>query len=207
MLSAEQKNRGLVIYGAGGHGMVVADAAAMCGIDLIGFVDDNPPPADQLPAPVLAPNDPRIANAGVIVGIGDNATRIDVSNHIADQIAFSAVIIHPTAFVSNITTIGEGTFIGAKAVVHTAAKLGAGVIVNTAALVEHHCTVGDFSHIAPNVTLGGSVSVGAQTLVGLGATVLPGITVGARCTIGAGAVVTEDVEDGLTVTGVPARPV
>jgi UDP-2-acetamido-3-amino-2,3-dideoxy-glucuronate N-acetyltransferase len=42
--------------------------------------------------------------------------------------------------------------------------------------------------------------------IGSGATIMCGITVGARAMVGAGAVVTSDVPDDATVTGVPSRP-
>ncbi len=48
--------------------------------------------------------------------------------------------------------------------------------------------------------------VGVNAWIGAGATVLPRITIGHDAIVGAGAVVTEDVPDGTTVVGVPARP-
>ena len=66
---------------------------------------------------------------------------------------------------------------------------------------------GDWTHIAPNVTLGGQVKVGRGVLVGAGAVVLPNIHIGDYAVIGAGAVVTKDVPTKKTVVGVPARSI
>ncbi len=44
-----------------------------------------------------------------------------------------------------------------------------------------------------------------ESFIGAGAIVLPGVTVGEAATVGAGAVVVEDVPDGATAVGNPAR--
>jgi len=53
--------------------------------------------------------------------------------------------------------------------------------------------------------LGGSVVLGEESLVGVGAAVRPGVRIGHRVTVGAWAVVVKDVVDGAVVAGVPAR--
>jgi acetyltransferase-like isoleucine patch superfamily enzyme len=44
-----------------------------------------------------------------------------------------------------------------------------------------------------------------RAAIGSGAIVLPGVVIGAGAMVGAGAVVTEDIPDGVTVVGNPAR--
>jgi UDP-2-acetamido-3-amino-2,3-dideoxy-glucuronate N-acetyltransferase len=51
------------------------------------------------------------------------------------------------------------------------------------------------------------VLVRAGAAIGSGALILGGVTIGREATVGAGAVVTADVADGMTVVGVPARPI
>ncbi|MFC6835623.1 acyltransferase [Halomarina ordinaria] len=53
----------------------------------------------------------------------------------------------------------------------------------------------------------GAVEIGERAMVGARATVLPGVTVGADAQVAANSLVTEDVPPGVTVAGVPARPV
>ena len=70
--------------------------------------------------------------------------------------------------------------------------------MNTGAIVEHDCTVGAYSHMAPGAVLCGAVQVGEGVLVGANATVLPGVRIGAGARVGAGAVVKNDLADGAT---------
>lgn len=51
------------------------------------------------------------------------------------------------------------------------------------------------------------VVIGADVHIGANATILPGVTIGDDAIVGAGAVVSRDVPAGVTVVGVPARPV
>ena len=62
---------------------------------------------------------------------------------------------------------------------------------------EHDGCAAQPAHIAPGVRLGGEVMIGAGTLVGIGATVMPQRAVGARSVVGAGAAVTPDVAGGV----------
>lgn len=194
----------LVVYGAGGHGTVVADAAQCAGTRVLGFLDDRDAatlaPAEQM----LDQNDPRLAGAAFIPAIGDNDARRSVFARI-EQLGGTVVnIVHPSAAVSPSATLGRGVYIGPQAVVNAHATVGDGCIVNTAAVVEHHCTLGAFVHMAPGAVLGGGVHIGAGTLLGLGCRVLPRVSIGARCVVGSGAVVTRPAEDAHTLLGVPA---
>ena len=66
---------------------------------------------------------------------------------------------------------------------------------------------GDHAHVAPGVHTGGEVTIGAGSLVGMGAIIMPGRKLGANSVVGAAALVQRDVEDATVVVGVPARPV
>jgi len=47
--------------------------------------------------------------------------------------------------------------------------------------------------------------IGRGAFIGVHCVILPGVTIGPRAIVGAGSVVTEDVPEGATVVGVPAR--
>lgn len=194
----------LAIYGAGGHGRVVADAAAAAGLTVLGFLDDHPSPAES-PVRLLDPDDPRLAAAVFHVAIGDNRSRQRVANRLLEQGRTLATVIHPDATLSPEAILGRGVYVGPQAVVGPGVNVGDLSLINSAAVVEHDCLLAQAVHAAPGSLLAGGVHVGEATLVGLGAKILPGIHVGRRCIVGAGAVVTRHAGDGLRLVGIPAR--
>jgi sugar O-acyltransferase (sialic acid O-acetyltransferase NeuD family) len=203
----------VAVYGAGGHGKVVADIAMAAGQNVVAFIDDSPSKkgATIWEVPVISWQ--RFADevaarhgASVGLGIGDNAARERCVTRLRSAGIAIATLVHPSATVARSAVVGEGSVIMAGAVVNPDADVGTGCIINTGAVVEHDCVVAPFAHLSPNAALGGGVHVGRRTHLGLGAVVLPLVRIGDDVRVGAGAVVRRDVASGLTVVGVPARP-
>jgi sugar O-acyltransferase (sialic acid O-acetyltransferase NeuD family) len=208
------KARRLAVYGAGGHGKVVADVARSAGWSIECFVDDASARAGAtfFGAPVLSWEallalGQASATLAIALGIGDNPVRARIFDKVQAAGFSVPVMIHGRATVAPTATLMDGTVVMAGAVVNPDARVGVGAILNTGSVVEHDCELGRFVHLSPNSALGGAAHVGDFSHVGLGGVVLPGIRVGAGVRVGAGAAVIRDVPDGLTVVGVPARPV
>lgn len=91
-------------------------------------------------------------------------------------------------------TVGAGSNIQENCVLHTdmgfPLTIGAGCTIGHKAML-HGCTIGD------------------NSLIGMGATVLNGARIGNNCLVGAGALVTEgkEIPDNSLVIGAPAKPV
>jgi len=199
----------LLIFGAGGHGRVVADAARAAGATGLLASDRNPAlcQGELLPGvPLHRPDAPAPAQATALhVAIGQNTSRERESQALGPQRLHT--VCHPAASVSPFAQLGAGSFVAAQAVVAPGARLGLGVIVNHGAVVDHDCAVGAFAHIAPGAVLGGGVHIGTRVLVGAGAVVLPGLTVVADAVIGLGAIVCQNIDTQGTYVGVPARKI
>lgn len=200
------------LVGAGGHGKVVLDALLERGTPLTHIrIRDEARNLHgvlfmgcRIETPVLVDD---MVGASFHVAIGAADVRRRLFDAVVMHGALPLTVTHPTASISRHSSLGAGCFVAAQSILAPGAKLGNSVILNHGAIVDHDCEVGDFSHIAPNATLGGGVRVGACVLIGAGATILPGVAIGAGAIIGAGAVVTADIDAGETHVGIPAMKV
>jgi sugar O-acyltransferase (sialic acid O-acetyltransferase NeuD family) len=202
---------GLLIIGAGGHGLVVADAA-LSGQrwQRIAFVDDRGAgmgrPLDlEVLGTVAELGRLGVEFAAAAVGIGDAHKRLELLSH-CERLGFSLpVVVHRSAAVSPFAQLGSGCVVLAQAAVSPHARLGMGCIVNTGASVDHDCSLAEGVHVCPGAHLAGNVRVGARSWIGIGACVREGIEIGADVVVGAGAAVVASVRDATVAVGVPAR--
>lgn len=185
----------IYIYGASGHGKVVADVAKSAGYKEIVFLDDN----GELK---FSPDLPKFP---VIIAIGDNKIRANLQKKVSEAGFEIATLIHETAVISPTAKIGRGVVIMPNVVVNTDAIIGDGVILNSACIIEHDCVIGEFSHISPNSALAGGVEVGEFSHIGLGSSVIQKIKIGKNCVIGAGSAVIKDIDENCVAVGVPTK--
>lgn len=200
----------LAILGASGHGKVVADCAERAGWSEIVFYDDKWPDLKANGVWSVSGDTDSLLNElrefdGIIVAIGDNTIRITKHSELKAAGGTMVTIVHPSAVVSKYVTIGEGSVVMPGSVVNVDSNLGECCIINTGATIDHDTTIGNGVHISPGANISGGVSVGDGAWVGVGSTVRQLIHIGSKSTVAAGAVVVDDVSDGITVTGVPAK--
>lgn len=201
------RRRRFVVVGAGGHAKVVIATIEASGGEVLTVLDDDPakcggtllghriegPVADVLMRP----------DASVVLAIGSNRTRFAMASQFELE---WGTVIHPSAIVHPSVILGPGSVVFAGAILQPDVHVGRHAIVNTGAAVDHDCWVGDFAHIAPRAALAGGVRVGEGAFMGVASSAIPGAQVGAWAQVGAGAVVIGQIEPGVTVVGVPARP-
>lgn len=203
-------NNRLAIFGASGHGKVIAEAALLLGWKKIDFFDDNSVNLDHK-IMVIGDFDDLLEQHGnydgIIVGIGDCRTRVKSFDKLKERGAKIVTIIHPFSSISLSSTIGEGVIICPGAIVGVDVHIGDSVIINTGATVDHDCTLNSGVHISPGANLCGGVFVGSRSWIGAGSVIKQGVIIGDDVTIGAGTVVLSDVISGTILVGNPSRVV
>ncbi|WP_121966442.1 acetyltransferase [Myroides sp. N17-2] len=192
----------MYLYGASGHGKVIAEIAEQLNISIDGFIDGNSAITSVLDYKVIA-SDALGLEGKAVISIGNNKIRKLIANR--DNHLNYITLFSPKANISCRVLIDEGTVVMMGATVNSEVKIGKHCIINTNASVDHDCVIKDYVHISPNVGLAGNVEVGEGTHIGIGAAVIQGVKIGEWCTIGAGTVVIKDIPDYAVVVGNPGK--
>ncbi len=139
-----------------------------------------------------------------LYALGDLVPQIDEDSWIApDANVIGNIVLHPGASVwfgatlrgdNEVIIVGPGSNVQENSVMHTdpgySLTIGENCTIGHKAML-HGCTVGD------------------NSLIGMGATVLNGAKIGKNCLIGANALITEgkEIPDGSLVMGSPGKVV
>lgn len=102
-------------------------------------------------------------------------------------------LISSNAHVARSVSIADGVQVLNRALINSGSIINNDCIINSNAVIEHDCIIGRYSHIGPNATLCGGVSLGDNCFIGAGAVVLPGVVIGDNSIVGAGTIVTRDI--------------
>jgi UDP-N-acetylbacillosamine N-acetyltransferase len=115
--------------------------------------------------------------------------------------------VHPSAFLGEQVTIGEGTVIFPRCYIGYKSDIGDGTIMQSNCTIEHHNRIGNFCDINPNLTTGGFTLIDDLVEINISVDIVNQISVGAGSRIGAGSLVLSDCEPGFLYYGRPARQI
>lgn len=160
----------LLILGAGGHGLVVAELARACGFSDIAFADDRASDAVGTLAdlPALAPR-----HGAVAISIGNLPFRQSLLDKLEALSAPVPALVHPTAYVSPSARIAPGVLVLPGAIVHANTVVGRGAIVSAGAVIDHDAIVGPCSHVDAGAVVAARACVPHLTKVPAGSCVRP----------------------------------
>lgn len=203
-----------VIIGAGTYGEVYLAYLQEAGVEIVGFLDDDPKYIGQSVkgVPVLGGisklrelKDTDDVDA-VYCPLGNNKLRVKFLSMARDLGYETPNYIHPSVLISPNVTIGKGVYIllGTTIMPHTIIKDF--VMISMGVHLAHHSVLEEGVFLSTGCNFGASIHAHKYAYCGISSTIMTGLhELGEDCLIGAGAVVIRDVQDRAVMTGVPAK--
>ena len=174
----------IILIGGGGHALSCLDVILSTGKHkILGYVDPVsrgewmgiPWLGDDSVLPQLLQN-----CRNVFIGIGQiesSNLRTSIIRSLKERGALFPTIIAPTAYVSPLATLGEGTIVMEGAHVGPGAIIGEHCILNTKSIVEHGVRIGDYVHVSTGAIVNGDVEIGEKVFIGSSSVICQGIKV------------------------------
>lgn len=203
-----------IIIGAGTYGEVYLAYLQEAGVNIVGFLDDDPKFTSQSVrgVPVLGPISKletlRTTHGieAVYCPLGNNKLRVKFLTK-AKELGYKIPnYIHPSVIISPNVTIGEGVYVllGTTIMPHTVIKDY--VMISMGVHLAHHCVLDEGVFLSTGCNFGASIHARKYAYCGISSTIMTGIhELGEDCLIGAGAVVIRDVPERAVMAGVPAK--
>jgi sugar O-acyltransferase (sialic acid O-acetyltransferase NeuD family) len=203
-----------IIIGAGTYGEVYLSYLQEAGVNIVGFLDDDPKYTNQSVkgVPVLGPISKletlRTTHGieAVYCPLGNNKLRVKFLTKAKELGYKTPNYIHPSVIISPNVSIGEGVYIllGTTIMPHTVIKDY--VMISMGVHLAHHCVLEEGVFLSTGCNFGASIHAHRYAYCGISSTIMTGIhELGEDCLIGAGAVVIRDVPERAVMAGVPAK--
>mgnify|MGYP002624560611 CR=1 FL=1 len=140
--------------------------------------------------------------------IGKRFIHIGTNSYIMHDARIEAVYLYADQFFSPCIKIGDNVDIQQRVHITCAESV---VIGNNVSILPD-VLITDINHPYIDITLPPKmqhlehkpVSIGEESIIGMGARILPGVNIGKHCCIGTNAVVTSDIPDYSVAVGIPA---
>ena len=203
-----------VIIGAGTYGEVYLAYLQEAGVEVIGFIDDNPDlqgkTIKDVPVLGMISSLETLMNShsveAVYCPIGNNKLRVKFLQYAKNLGYKTPNYIHPSVIISPNVNIGEGVYIllGSSVMPYTTIKDYVMISMNVG--LAHHSVLEEGVFLSTGCNFGASIHAQRYAYCGISSTIMTGIKeLGEDCLIGAGAVVIKDVPSKAVVAGVPAK--
>lgn len=202
--------RELLIFPYNGNGIEALDCIGPA-FQLVGFIDDT------VEKQGLAPHGLRVFDRtmlsrspdALVLAVPGSPASFRLRRTVIDGLGVEserfATVIHPTARVSPLATIGRNVLIMAGVVVTSNAVISDHVCILPNTVIHHDVTIGPWTMIGSNVTIAGHTAIAEACYIGSGCSLMNGLSIGAGALVGLGSNVTRSVAPGSTVAGNPAR--
>ena len=208
----------IVILGAGGDAMVIAEAIhhvykSNSEIVLDGFLDDTLAGQNVCGLPVFGRLDDWVKlNKNIyfipaIQKVKDMPQRVTRLDNLGIPLSRWGRVVHPRSTIARNVDIGVGVYIAACVTVQPGSTIGNFATLRASAALGHDTVVERHGYMGPNSTLCGKAIIREGGHLGPNAVVLDQKIVGRFAVVGIGSAVTKNIPEFTVVMGNPARRV
>lgn len=203
-----------VIIGAGTYGEVYLAYLQEAGVEIVGFLDDDPKfeGKEVRGVPVLGgvsllkDVNAKYGVEAVYCPLGNNKLRVKFLKQARECGLQTPNYIHPSVIISPYVTIGNGVYILLGTQIMPYTVINDFVMISMNVNLAHHNVLDEGVFLSTGVNFGASIHAHKYVYCGIGSTIMTGLhELGEDCLIGAGAVVVRDVESKAVMAGVPAK--
>ncbi|MCR4568370.1 MAG: hypothetical protein K5769_09980 [Pseudobutyrivibrio sp.] len=114
-------------------------------------------------------------------------------------------LIHPNVNISETSRVGIGSIICSGVNISVNSSVGNFSIINIGSVIENDCVVDDYASVMCKTVVGSHSIISHHAYLGSNCTVTAHRTIGVEAQVGPGSVVVNDIAEGTTVIGVPAK--
>jgi len=207
-------NNKSVIIGAGTYGQLYSSYLLEAGIEIEGFIDDNPKLMGKkfFGIPVIGNfktlEQEWLKNSvqNVYCPIGNNEVREKYLIRVKLIGYNTPSFIHQNACIGPDVQLGEANYVLAGSIIMPHTIIGDYFMLSIGSTVCHHVIIGNSVFVSSGARIGANLSIKSHAFIGIGATIKSNINeIGEKSLIGAGAVVIKNVEPETTIVGNPGR--
>jgi len=208
----QEEAQPLLIFPYNGNGIEALDCIGSA-YRFIGFVDDTPQKRgiDPNGYPVLGREAFEQFPEACVLAVPGSPSSYRFRKEIIQGLGVAekrfARVVHPSARVSPLASIGCNVLIMAGVVITSNAHIGSHICILPNTVIHHDVEVEDWGLIGSNVTIAGSTVVEENCYIGSGSSLMNGIRVGSGTLVGLGSNVINSVPAGTRVVGNPAREI
>lgn len=135
-----------------------------------------------------------------VIAIEDGSIRNKIVNQVRGFKKWET-LIHPSAVISDMSTVGEGSIIFANVTVSVDTSIGKHCLCYLSSTIGNDCEIGDYVSVMSKVTISEHVKVGNQSYLSASSIMFPNREIGEAVKIGVGAVVSKNMKDSAVLAG------
>ncbi len=202
----------IVVIGAVGNCIDIAEAVLDCGHNLVGFLDDAPSLHNSriLGARVIGGVDlvKEVLDCSFVCGIGSPRSflhKLDIISRTGLRPEKFATIVHPSANVSPSAVLEPGSVLLSGVSIGANVCIGSHTLILQNTVIGHDTKVGSGCSIAAGVTISGAGVIEDECYIGANSSMRENIRVAGRTLIGIGSVLVKNIECSGIYYGNPAK--